>query len=163
MKKVLITIFLIICQLISASIPTYATSINVPEFDESTSITYLEDGSYIVTTITSEPNLTRATTFTKTGNKVVSYYDGDDTLLWQYTLFGEFLVESGVSAVCTSATYTQTIYANRWSFSNGQATASGATAYGVGTFKKKVLFVTTSTVDIDISFTCDVYGNLSSN
>lgn len=158
MRKFIVLMILTASIILSTICPVFAAQTTSAE---ETTITYFDDGSYLIKTIISDTVPPRATTFTKSGNIVASYYDGDDTLLWEYTLYGEFEVVSGVSAVCTSATYTQTIYANRWSFSNGQATASGNTAYGVGTFKKKVLFVTTSTVDVDLNIVCDIYGNLS--
>lgn len=161
MKKTFVSLILIISMITSTIIPAFAAEPVSNEISESVTITYLDDGSYIVKTIVSNPVESRSSTFTKTGNIVASHYSGDDELLWQYTLYGEFLVNSGVSAVCTSATYTQNIYASSWSFSNGQATASGNTAYGVGTFKDKVLFVTIKTVDIDLNIVCDIYGNLS--
>lgn len=132
-----------------------------------TEIVYLDNGNYItITLITQDVSplslaSTNSNTFTKTGNKVVSCHDKKGNLEWEYTLFAEFSVIEGISATCTSATYTQTIYANDWSFSNGNATKSGNTAYGIGTFKRKVLFITVDTANIDISISCDVYGNLS--
>ena len=161
MKKTFVSLILIISMITSTIIPAFAAEPVSNEISESVTITYLDDGSYIVKTIVSNPVESRSSTFTKTGNIVASHYSGDDERLWQYTLYGEFLVNSGVSAVCTSATYTQNIYASSWSFSNGQATASGNTAYGVGTFKDKVLFVTIKTVDVDLNIVCDIYGNLS--
>lgn len=158
MRKFIVSLLLIACIILSTICPAFAAQTTSTE---GTTITYFDDGSYLIKTIISDTVTPRATTFTKSGNIVASYYDGDDTLLWEYTLYGEFEIVSGVSAVCTSATYTQTIYADRWSFSDGLATASGDTAYGAGTFKKKVLFVTTSTVDVDLNIVCDVYGNLS--
>lgn len=132
-----------------------------------TEIVYLDNENYItITLITQDVSplslaSTNSNTFTKTGNKVVSCHDKKGNLEWEYTLFAEFSVIEGISATCTSATYTQTIYANDWSFSNGNATKSGNTAYGIGTFKRKVLFITVDTANIDISISCDVYGNLS--
>lgn len=162
MKKAIISITLIISVLFSSILSVFASDSPTTYNDTSTTVTYFEDGSYIVTTITSDNTLNRSSTFTKSGSKEVLYYNGEDELEWEYILYGEFNVVSGVSAVCTSATYSQAIYGSRWSFSNGQATALGNTAYGVGNFTKKVLFITTSDVEIDISFTCDVYGNITS-
>ena len=161
MKKNIIAIVLTLIMMITAVPLTSAAEAPATEANNLTTITYLDDGSYIVKTITSIPSQTRATTFTKSGNIVASHYSGDDELLWQYTLYADFEVVSGVSAVCTNARYVQNIYASGWSFSDGQATASGDTAYGAGIFKKKVLFITTSTVEIDLNIVCDVYGNLS--
>lgn len=161
MKKSIISLFMIVSVIISTILPSNATENNITNIDESTTITYYDDGSYIVRTIISNPSNNRTSSFTKTGNVVVSDYNSDDELLWQYILYAEFEVTSGVSAICTSSTYTYDIYANGWSFSNGQATKSGNVAYGVGTFKKKILLITTQTVEIDLDIICDLYGNLS--
>lgn len=132
-----------------------------------TEIVYLNNGSYITITLIAKDistlslTSTDSATFTKAGNKVVTCRDKKGNLEWEYTLFAEFSVVENVSATCTSATYSQTIYASDWSFSNGNATKAGNTAYGVGTFKRKVLFVTVDTANIDISISCDVNGNLS--
>ena len=53
------------------------------------------------------------------------------------------------------------IYDSSWTFSNGSATRSGNTAYGKGHYTKKVLFITTKNYDVDISVSCDKYGNIS--
>lgn len=161
MKKTILCVFMVCCMLLSAVMPAFASDSLIND-ETTTTVICLDDGYYIVTKITSNPVISRSSTFTKTGSKVVTVYSGDDEVLCEYTLYGEFQVVSGVSAVCTSATYTQNIYAGGWTFSGGQATKSGATAYGVGKFTKKILFITTKEVDIDISFTCDVYGNITS-
>lgn len=167
MKKRIFSIILTFI-LMFALIPSVFAAHDIELDDKNaTEIVYLDNGCYIITTLITQDISTLSlvstgsTTFTRTGNKVVACYDKDGNLEWEYTLFAEFSVEEDVSATCTSATYTQTIYANDWSFSNGNATKSGNTAYGVGTFKRKVLFVTTNTSNIDISISCDVYGNLS--
>ena len=87
--------------------------------------------------------------------------NGDDELMWEYTLFGAFEVVSEVAAVCTSAAYYYTIYGNNWDFSNGDAYASGNTAYGVGTFKRSALFITTQIVDIHLDNICVIYMVIS--
>lgn len=102
-----------------------------------------------------------STTFTRSGTKTVENRSDDDELLWQYKLTGTFTVVEGVSATCTNATYTQTINDGYWHFSDGNAYAENNVAHGLGTFKKKVLFITLKTYNIDISVTCDAYGNLS--
>ncbi len=160
MKK-FVCIIVLCCLMLSLSLPAFANN-SLDDIERSSTITYLDDGYYVVTEVISNTVTSRASTFTKTANKVVTVYNGDNEVACQYTLFGEFQVVSGVSAVCTSATYTQNIYANGWTFSDGQATRSGATAYGVGKFTKKVLFITTKEINIDISFTCDIYGNVTS-
>ena len=167
MKKRIFSILLTFLLVFTLTPSVFAA--NDIELDDknTTEIVYLDNGCYIITTLITQDISTlslvstNSNTFTKTGNKVVACHDKDGNLEWEYTLFAEFEVVEGVTATCTSATYTQTIYASDWSFSNGNATKSGNTAYGVGTFKRKVLFITVDTANIDISISCDVYGNLS--
>ena len=167
MKKRIFSILLTFLLVFALTPSIFAANSIALDNKNTTEIMYLDNGSYItITLITKDVStlslaLTNSTTFTKTGNKVVSCHDKKGNLEWEYTLFAEFSVVDGVSATCTSATYVQNIYANDWSFSNGNATKSGNTAYGIGIFKRKVLFVTVDTVNIDISISCDVYGNLS--
>ena len=167
MKKCIFSILLTFLFVVTLVPSVFAANDIELDDQNTTEIVYLDNGSYITITLITEDisplslASTDSTSFTKTGNKVVACNDKNGNLEWEYTLFAEFSVVEGISATCTSATYTQTIYANDWSFSNGNATKSGNTAYGVWTFKRKVLFVTTNTSNIDISISCDVYGNLS--
>ncbi len=153
------------------TIPAFATDdfnepLSEPLVVNSSPIIYLEDGSYITTELREEifvvnDSVLRSESLTKKGSKTVTYRDSNGNVDWEYILSGEFAFVEGVSAICTNATYTVHIYNDDWSFSNGSATKSSNVAYGVGTFKKKLLFITTKTVNIDISITCDVNGNLS--
>lgn len=167
MKKRIFSIILTFLFVFTLTPSVFAANDIELNDQNTTEIVYLDNGNYItITLITQDVSplslaSTNSNTFTKTGNKVVSCHDKKGNLEWEYTLFAEFSVIEGISATCTSATYTQTIYANDWSFSNGNATKSGNTAYGIGTFKRKVLFITVDTANIDISISCDVYGNLS--
>ena len=167
MKKRIFSILLTVLFVFTLTPSVFAANDIALDNQNTTEIIYLDNGSYITITLITQDisplslESTNSTSFTKTGNKVVTCNDKNGNLEWEYTLFAEFSVVEGVSATCASATYTHAIYNNDWSFSNGNATKSGNTAYGVGTFKRKVLFVTTNTSNIDISISCDVYGNLS--
>lgn len=103
-----------------------------------------------------------ASTYTKTGTKTVTKYDSNSKILWRYVLSATFTVNEGVSATCTSASYTKTINNTFWKFSNGSAKKSGATANGKGKFTYKILWLFSGeTVSIDINLTCNQYGVLS--
>lgn len=152
--------FLIVILLLALSLmPISAT----PSDDVTSEIIYLENGDYIeISPIRITENKTRSTTaLTASGERDVTYYDSNDEIEWQYVLTATFTYEPGVSATCTRATYSNTINDNNWTFSNGAATKSGNMAYGVGTYVKKILFITVETYDINIDIMCDTYGNLS--
>ena len=127
----------------------------------SENIEYFNDGSYIITRIyESLPVLNRDGTYDKIGTKTQFHHD-DNTLSWEYTLTGYFTINPGVSCVCYNSTYSTDIYSNYWSFHDPYNYYSANIAYGEGTFKKRILFITISTIDINLSVSCDAYGNIS--
>ena len=105
--------------------------------------------------------MTRATSYYKTGELEVEKYNANGKLLWTYTLTGTFLIEADVPCVSTNATYTTEIYKDTWSFSDGSTLYVGNHVTGYGIFKCKVLFITTQTINIDVTLYCDSYGNIS--
>lgn len=119
----------------------------------------LEDGSYIIITIdyNQPPDgfslLTKQQT--KTGTKNYSFYDSSDELKWVFRVHGAFLYD-GVTALATGANYSYDIYDDNWSFVEGSATYSGATATATGSFKR-VLFPNS----VSVSLTCSPNGVLS--
>lgn len=164
MKKIISVLLAIIVLTlfvtVSASAETSISSQSNAATVSDTYTEYFDDGSYLVITI--EQSLTpRASTYTKDGHKSVTLYNSDDELQWEYILVGTFKVTTGVSAVCTNSTYEYTIYNNSWSLTAHNNSYSENAAYGTATFKKKVLFITTSTQDIDARVLCDAYGNIS--
>lgn len=165
MKKVLLAVLLIFAALFSLALPVRAQE---PGFTTAVSadggyVVYYDDGSYL--TVSPAYDVTavveRGTASTAAAHKDATYTNSDGELEWKYTLYGTFSFTYGVSATCTNASYSQTIYSGGWTFSNGNATASGATARGVGHYEKKFLFITIQTVDVDITLVCDKYGNVT--
>lgn len=165
MKKSIVCLVLLFSMLFSMALPAFATEVELTTVqDDGTSITHFADGSTLtISPVQSvEANyLVRATSQTITKSRVASFTNSNGVLEWKYTLTATFSYVAGVSSTCTQASYTQSIYENGWSFSNGSATKSGNVATGKGTFKHKVLFITTKTYNIDISLTCDKYGNVT--
>lgn len=161
MKKVFAFCLAVICLAVQFSLPVMAETTAV---EGQAQVIYFEDGSYLTispVTIIEETTNARATASTKTGAKDVTRTKSNGDLAWKYTLTATFSYVSGTSSTCTSASYTKNIYDTSWEFSNGSATKSGNVATGKGTFKDKVLFVTTQTQNINITITCDTYGNLT--
>lgn len=161
MKKLSTIIITIICIIFSATPTVYASDeiqYNNMEVDSYTE--YYEDGSYTIITIKQSPSA-RASSYTKVGEKIVNLYNSNDELQWTYTLIGTFTVTSGVSAVCTNSTYSCEIYIDSWSLTAHNNYYSGNKAYGTATLKRKVLFITTNTHDIEGDIACDINGNIS--
>lgn len=94
-------------------------------------------------------------------SREATYSDAGGDLQWKYVLTGDFTYEYGKSSACINAYYTQEMYNSSWSFSDGEAIKSGNMAIGKGVYKLKMLFITVKTFNIDISLTCDVYGNVT--
>ena len=169
MKKHVISFILVISLLFSlpvfsVSAETLVASSVVTE--DGSTIIYYDDGSTLVISPirTTNSPVSKATTGTRavTNAEVdATYTASDGTLEWKYTLYATFSYTYGVSATCTSASYTQNIYQGNWAFSDGVATRSGATANGKGVYKQSVLFIVVRTANVDLYMTCDKYGVVS--
>lgn len=157
-KRFLSFLTAVIIVLVSV-LPVYATD---TADVSSAGIIYFEDGSYtVVSEVYTTETVASRTSYLRFGSREVTHYGSDGDMEWEYVLSATFSYEPGVSSICREASYDQTIYDDKWSFSDGEAYADDATAYGIGTYEKTVLFITVDTQMIDISITCDTYGNLS--
>lgn len=121
------------------------------------SITYFDDGSYIITVITESP--TQATK-TKSGTKTTSYYNADNEKVWDATL-RETFTYTGSSATCTNSTISYNIYNNNWKITSATASKSSNKAIGDIIAKRYVLGIPTKTVEQTITLTCSASGTLS--
>ena len=127
---------------------------------------YLDDGSYIITETTVLPaadGLSRAVS-TVSRSKTSTYYNSDNEPMCALKITGTFSVNNGVSVQCTKATANTYVYNDSWSVtdvttSRTSAAASTASATAKGNFVKKILFITTNTVPVTVTVTCDKYGN----
>lgn len=162
MKKILlfITTF-VLCFILAGAKQVSAASEQDPTLVSTTTET-LEDGSYIVTEIyaTTTNQNSRSNLYNKEGEKVMTKYSALNTVLWVYTLSASFVVDEGVSAVCSSAGYNYDTRDSAWRFSDGEASWRENYARGVGKYKLMALGITIQTIDIDLILVCDKYGNL---
>lgn len=123
-----------------------------------TQIEYLEDGSYYVTTITTEQGLERSV---KSGSKSTQYFDASNKLQWTFTVTGTFSY-NGSSSSCTKATYSLNIANDAWKKESASAYASGNRAVGKVSMQEYLLFLPKGdAVNRTITLTCDAKGNLS--
>lgn len=149
---------------LSVSALTAPSSISQTDSDilVSEEIQYLEDGSYITTQIyESNSAATRASTYTKDGKKSITYSTDTGVQLWKYTVAGQFTVNPGVSATCTKAAGTPTIYESSWSVVSNNVSRSGNKAKGVITMQQKLLGVVVQKETETVTLTCSVNGVLS--
>ena len=161
MKKIVSFLsFLIIFVLFTSSTPLRASQSTSEYCLISEKVEYCDGGYNIIRLYESIANDYR-NTYTKTGVAEYLHYSNDNTLVWKYTLTGYFEVNQGVSSVCYDVDYSTQINSNGWHFYNDGTYYSGNTAYGAGTFKYKVLMITINTINVNLSVTCDIYGNIS--
>lgn len=157
MKKFVSILSVVIFSLLLAVQPFAALSPEQTEVTETT--TYFDDGSYIVTTITEDQSLTRASG-TKSGHKTSTYYNNDNEALWSATVNGTFTY-NGSYATCTAASITHQVYASNWKITSATVTKTGNKAIGNVTAKRYLLGVPVQTNEKTITLSCSASGTLS--
>lgn len=124
-------------------------------------IEYLEDGSSFHIVIKETVDVSSRSTYTKSGEKSVTYRDADGVGNFTFTLYGSFQFIPGSSAACTSSSYSIDIYDANWENTTANAYALGNQAIGDATFNEKIFLVTTDIQDVHLTITCNAYGTLS--
>lgn len=119
----------------------------------STTVEYLEDGSYIVTEFTISNSLARTS---KSGTKSSTYYNSNDKRIFTTSVTGYFDYTYGESATATRGSVSVIIHDSSATFVEKFANPSGNTVYGYGC----VLYLNAKR-SLSPKITCDVYGNLS--
>ena len=164
MKKILISLFVILIFPLFFNPKLSVNAQDAPN-DElylvNESIQCLNDGSYIIIKTYATPVCTKGGRSFLVGNKECSKIASDGSIICKYTLTGYFEIDFGVSSSCYDTTYSTIINSNNWSYQNISNYYSGNTAYGEGKFERKLLFIVLETVNINLSVTCDIYGNIS--
>ena len=169
MKRVF-TVLLTICLLLnlpcfSVKAHSSADALQVGDIFETPegqwkTITAMEicpNGGFLLETRTVTRNVNRGFVTQKK-----DYYYGNNSgeILWKATLTGTFSY-NGVSASCTSASCTTTVYNSSWSEKTNHAYPSGASAMAEVTMVQKFLFITVDTVSVNLVLICDKDGNVS--
>lgn len=160
MKKIISLVLSTI--LLFSVINTTAFAISPSSETEVTeNIIQYEDGYYAVIEYDEVKAVsTMSTVEYVTHTATYSLRDSSSTLILTFTLTAKFKVNKGISVTCTSATYSSNVYVSGWSIVSPSASYSGATATATATAKKKVLGITTKSVPISVSLTCDKNGNI---
>ncbi len=166
MIKRLLSFIIVLTVLLGSSITAEAAtaSYSPAVMSDGSKVFVFEDGSRLTVSAprcaysSSDPSKTLQT---KTVQIDSSFVDSNGEPEWRYTLTCVFSYEYGVSSTCTNAYYNQTIYQGNWTFSNGAATVSGNRGTGTGHYEKKILFITVKSIDVLLTLTCDVYGNVT--
>ncbi len=122
-------------------------------------IEYFDDGSYIVTEITTSTISTFASKIV-TKSKSENYYDNSGNIEWTATVTGTFSY-NGTSATCENARVSCKIYNDDWQVASAVPSKSGNKAIGTFTIKRHNLGVVTKTVNRTITLTCSTNGVFS--
>ena len=145
----------------------FVPSVDASESEESgelvlvsETVKYLEDGSSIITSVYEEVVQTRSNLYTKTGSKVDRYVSTEGETVWSLTVHGEFRIVEGASVTCTSASCSTAIYNDAWSCTRKSAFPSGNQAVANGQFQKTLLGIVVDTENVNVTLSCDPYGNL---
>lgn len=165
MKKTflfLITLAMLITSLWSNAYSVQAESnVNTDQRVVSETTAYFEDGSYMTIIVTETSREARGAVYDKTGASHGILHDKNGNELWRFTVYGSFSVNPGVSATCTSASYSISITDSAWQNQSASASYSGNQAAGDATFIRKLLGITVETKGCHVVLTCDSNGNLS--
>ncbi|MCI8308053.1 MAG: hypothetical protein HFH14_08410 [Lachnospiraceae bacterium] len=131
-----------------------------------TTVTYLDDGDRIETTIIEEPSTKRpgiqpyTTTVEMTRSKISRYYNGDNKVMWYIKVTGTFTY-NGTTSKCLKSSVTAESYNSTWKVSQLSAARSGATALASCKAKQYMANLLIASMDGFVTLTCDRNGNLS--
>lgn len=152
-RSFILVLVLLLCS-VSLTPPAFAAA-----KDESAQVLKFEDGSYIIITIEGDEAQNAAAPFsnkhTKSGSKNYNFYANTNDLKWVFRVHGTFEYD-GVTASAIGTTYSYDIYGDEWSFVDGSATRSGATATATGRFRRVLI-----PNSVTVSLTCSPSGVLS--
>lgn len=158
MKKI-ISLFLAFIMIFTVGTVSSFASDNEAVTSETTE--YLEDGSYIITTLTiyESDSISRATS-SVTGSKKAVLYNSDDEAMVTLKLTATFSY-TGSSATCTAASTSYTLHSDNWKVTSATASKSGNKAIGEFTSKRYTLLIPVQTVNSTVTITCSNSGTLS--
>ena len=152
MKKIIFCLLIGLFMCLPTNVSANEKTIN------STSIEYLDDGSYYVVLIEEVRSLTRATS-TKTGTKTTKYVDTSGKTVWQVSVTGKFSF-NGTSSSCTSSSVNATSYTSNWVISNKKTSKNGSTATASATAKRYYSGSLIDTKSKTVTLTCTANGIL---
>jgi len=163
MKRVLVLVLAImtVVTLIPFSVAAESSKLQYPNAE----ITYLRDGSYLVTVILEDDTMQpMAAATTKVLKKATAYYNSSNVIMCSLTLEATFSINIGSSVSCTSVTYETRSFDSAWSVENvttskNNSSTSQASGSASGKFIKRWLGIKINTVNFTTTITCDKNGN----
>ena len=161
------SISFICCIMLVLSCISFAPRANASEAEQSNAqvlinqtVEHLEDGSMIITSVYEDVVSSRSNLYNKSGHKERAYRDAKGNILWTLTVYGEFRIIEGASVTCISAACSSEIYDPNWSCTRKSAAPSGNQAVANGVFEMIVLGIAISRQEVNVTLSCDPYGNL---
>lgn len=152
MKKSVVSI--LVCVLLISCVLPYRASATAQDYGN---IIYLDDGSYIIETVTVAGGKAMGTV---AGTKTRTCYNSVDVIQWEAVVHGNFTY-TGTVAICTSSTCDVTIYNSNCFVDKNLPYISSNRACADVCIGYRMLGITIRKDTYDIRLTCDVNGNLS--
>ena len=158
MKKQFATITLCFALILLTCTPVVYAAKETATVREATTVTYLDNGFYLVTTLRAyvSPAAPAGAVTQVSGSKTIELYSDINIKLCSLTVEGTFSFD-GRSSKALSASYSHATYSVVWSFAGGDAYCEGNTAYATGTFERFGIQPTT----LSVSLSCSADGVLS--
>ena len=167
MKKIILFVVLV-SILITVPANVFAAQ-PIRVMDSDAQYQFFDDGSYLVTTLDvvildeistrgAEPE-----SYNLQAKQSVEYYDAYNNLDWVVTITAIFLVcpTCAQSGMCQSSELSAKIYDTSWGMYDVDERCLSNNAYATCNMKDKILGITTMTVNVEFTLTCDRYGNIS--
>lgn len=166
MKKIFILTLALMMFATPANLATSAAKENnTISCSDNTYIEYLEDGSYLVTTLDPIDEGISAFATTVTRSKTFTHYSSSNEALCALRVTGTFSY-NGSTATCTNVTYAKIVSDDAWSVENvttshSTTSATKVSATAKGDFIYRVLGIKIKTVPASVTIDCDKNGNIS--
>lgn len=156
MKKTLCTFLTVLITTMFLSTTTFAANPSNIEIE------YLDNGSYIVTSIEelvdeSEMSLYSTTT---TKSKTATYYNAENVAKWYVKVTGTFTYGNGTSK-CINSSVAAESYATTWKITSKSASKSGNTASANAIAKQYFDGTVVKTINRTVTLTCSPTGEFS--
>lgn len=123
-----------------------------------------DDGSYDIIEYVVETIPTARST-TKNASKSVVHYTSGNEKACTLTVHGTFVINTGVSVTCSSATYTTQSHKSGWAVEDASASRGNYTTYATATAKgnavHRTLGIKVSSTPMSVTITCKANGTIS--
>lgn len=146
-----------LCVILSLFLSLNTLACDTPQSKEY----FFDDGSYIISYISSPPSsLPFLASTTTTKSKTSTYKTSSGRTIWSITVTGTFTY-NGNNAKCTHSSISSKCTDSNWKLSNKSASKSGATATASAIAKKYTDGTYIKSVPITVTLTCSKTGKFS--